>query len=931
MLAFIFLMRSAFGYSGDAGSHLPEKDVFIPTASFTANTVCQGLPTIFTNNSTTLSGSIVANIWDFGDGQGSSVPNPQHIYTNSGTFAVTLTVINSQGDVDDFTASVTVHPSGSLNFLISSANQCVSSTFAFTNLSNIPSGSFTSYSWDFGDGATTTGLNSGHMYSSYGTYPITLTTTTNNNCVKTFTKTLEVYPEAAVNFQAQPQCFGKELEFINTTQVASGLVSYSWNFGDAATSAEINPKHAYATSGNATVILKATTEKGCITTTSKPVTTYPVPAASFTALDHCFGINALFDSQSTISSGTMTHSWNFGDGSNSSDVDPLHTYTTTGNFAVTLTISSNHNCVASVSKFVRVIPKPIVDFSISNICFGENAEFFNNSTIGEGEIVYNWDFGDGTSSSSVNPIHQFQTYGDYDVTLLASTPQGGCAESITKSISVFQQPRAVFTAKDNCLDSTIVFKNNSVFVGNDIVYTWEFGDGRSSASKDVTHQYTSAQTYLVTLKATALNGCADQLVHPVKVFPQPQINFLADNVCDQHDVNFRNFSSILSGTISYVWQFGDQTASTGSEPIHLYASHGSYPVKVTVTSDAGCVAVKEKTIVVYPLPATNFDAPPVCDSKPVAFNNLSTIASGNITDYEWDFGDQTNSIVKNPTKEFLKDGTYRVKLTSFSDRGCQRSVEKDVIIHPVPIANFNVRDVCAKETIHVNNTSTIREGSLTYYWDFGDNSNAVATSPSHDYETYGVYNILLVATSDTGCKDSVSRAVAIFSLPQVNAGEDQTVSQGYPAQLNATGAIFYRWEPIEGLSNSSIPDPVATPMVTTEYIVYGKDSYGCENSDAVTILVDAEFKLVASNVLTPDGNGKNDTWIVENIGTFGDVHVRVYDRWGKQVYEQQAYKNDWNGLSGRDILPDGTYYYFITFETTDKEYKGALTIIRNKQ
>lgn len=88
---------------------------------------------------------------------------------------------------------------------------------------------------------------------------------------------------------------------------------------------------------------------------------------------------------------------------------------------------------------------------------------------------------------------------------------------------------------------------------------------------------------------------------------------------------------------------------------------------------------------------------------------------------------------------------------------------------------------------------------------------------------------------------------------------------------------------------------------------------------------------MASNAFTPDGNGKNDTWIIENVETFGDVQVRVYDRWGKLVFSQQAYQNDWTGISGGDALPDGTYYYFLTFDSSDKLYKGAVTIMRNKQ
>jgi gliding motility-associated-like protein len=191
--------------------------------------------------------------------------------------------------------------------------------------------------------------------------------------------------------------------------------------------------------------------------------------------------------------------------------------------------------------------------------------------------------------------------------------------------------------------------------------------------------------------------------------------------------------------------------------------------------------------------------------------------------------------------------------------------------------------------------------------------------------------IKLIVTSDKGCQDSVLHPVVIFNLPEVNAGEDQTVSQGYPTQLNATGAIEYAWSPIDGLDNSSVPFPIATPLETTTYVVFAKDKYGCESSDTVTVYVNNEYKLVATNVLTPDNNGSNDTWKIENVETFGDVSVKVYDRWGTLVYQQNAYKNDWRGTTGNDLLPDGTYYYYITFSSSSKIYKGALTILRNRK
>jgi gliding motility-associated-like protein len=141
---------------------------------------------------------------------------------------------------------------------------------------------------------------------------------------------------------------------------------------------------------------------------------------------------------------------------------------------------------------------------------------------------------------------------------------------------------------------------------------------------------------------------------------------------------------------------------------------------------------------------------------------------------------------------------------------------------------------------------------------------------------------------------------------------------------------------------------VATPLETTDYEVLVTDQFGCQNTDTVRVTVEDDFKIVATNVFTPDDNGQNDTWlgrirrgrpaIISNVETFGDVNVRVFDRFGTVVFQETAYENTWRGTrggatTGNDILPDGTrtesYFYVITFSASEQKYQGALTIIRN--
>ena len=903
---------------------------FVPTASFTASTVCEGNATVFANTSTTLSGSIVTNIWDFGDGESSAVLNPQHTFANSGTFSVTLTVINSAGDVDTFTNSVLVDPAADIDFLVSAPNNCERSTFTFTNLSNVVSGSITGYSWDFGDGSTTTIASPTYTYADHGIYTITLSATTDNFCMDSYSAQIEVYAEPIVDFTVENICMGTAVQFINNSQVATGNMTYLWTFGDGNSSTQVHPEHIYATANTYSVNLTATTENGCVISDIQSVTTHPIPTASFTTADVCFGTDILFTNTSSISAGAIGYLWSFGDGNTSTNEHPIHNYSTQGIYEVVLTVTSNNNCEQIATQYVTVDPTPIAAFTTADVCFGNAVVLTNTTAVVTAGITYLWEFGDGNTSTEVNPIHDYIASGDYNIALTVTTPEG-CFDEITKPVSINIQPEALFDVNDNCLDSPTAFVNNSVVSGTGIVYEWNFGDGQVSSLENPAHQYGSAGTYNVTLVATSISGCFDIYSESVKISPIPTATFIASDVCETESVSFSNLSTISSGTLDFEWSFGDGESSTDANPIHFYTDQGTYTVTLQVTSEVGCISIIDKTVSIYPKPITNFSAPSVCDAKPILFENLSTISSGTIVEYLWDFGDQTNAVVQHPSKEYLNQGTYQVKLSITSDQGCKDDLTQEVVVKAGAIANFSVEDICVGSSIEPINESSITSGNLTYAWDFGDDNFSVSEKPSHQYDDFGVYSILLVVTSDTGCKDSIARPVIVRNSPTIEAGEDATVSQGHTTQLEAQGGSDYNWEPITDLNNSNIANPLATPLETTTYEVQVVDQYGCAGSDEVTVFVEEDFKLVANNVMTPDGNGQNDTWIVDNIETFGDVNVRVYDRWGRAVFEQRAYQNDWGGTSGTDILPDGTYYYYITFDQSEIVYRGALTIIRNNQ
>ena len=132
------------------------------------------------------------------------------------------------------------------------------------------------------------------------------------------------------------------------------------------------------------------------------------------------------------------------------------------------------------------------------------------------------------------------------------------------------------------------------------------------------------------------------------------------------------------------------------------------------------------------------------------------------------------------------------------------------------------------------------------------------------------------------------------------------------------------------MSQTDIPNPVASPQTTITYTVTGTDNYGCQNSDNITITVEEkpEYELVIYNTFTPNGDGVNDTWYIENIDKYPDNLVQVYNRNGHKVYEKTGYLNEWDGKYYGNDLPAATYYYIVDLGDGSEPLKGNVTIVR---
>lgn len=464
---------------------------------------------------------------------------------------------------------------------------CLGDAVLFENTTSIHSGNST-YMWYFDDGDSSDLVSPVHEYKQAGSYNIRLVATSFPwGVVKDTIIRVEVGELPEVKFKVNNKCQGIAVNFQNQTIVASGVLTYDWNFGDnTAHSTVTNPTHLYSVPGGYKVTLTAEAN-GCKSVLVKNAYMFARPVANFTAplAPICAKTEVSLPNTSTILLGQQGAYWNFGDGSISTQYNGDHTYTTPGTYNVKLLAVSEFDCKDSVTKPVTIKPTPSPDFNADLFC-GKKPTVFTNTT---NEVVpnpiYNWNFSDGYTSSLKNLTRSWPYEGPFTAKLTA-TYTNGCTDFITKNFNVLIQPKAAFDVKDICSGENANFVNLSTGDRANILYNWDFGDGVFSNLSAPIKLYnpTLTTTYTVNLVASYNGGCSDTTRKNITVSESPICDF------NMKDLGFLNtsFTPTNSNYTSYEWFFGEGGSSSDVNPNYKYSYTGNFNVTMKATNSAGC-------------------------------------------------------------------------------------------------------------------------------------------------------------------------------------------------------------------------------------------------------------------------------------------------------------------------------------------------------
>jgi PKD repeat protein len=466
-----------------------------PVAEFAFET--SALSALFTDMST---GNPTAWDWDFGDGDGTNRQNPGHTYAEAGTYTVSLTV-TAPGGQSTKRKFVTVEPGEPL--LADFSYTANGKTVIFSDTSV---GTPTSWTWDFGDGGTSTQRNPRHTYKTTGTYTVSLTVTNAFRVSDTTSQFLDLTTGAPVaSFQSQTD--GLRALFTDTS--TGNPTSWSWDFGDCSNppsdgcqSNAQNPSHEYKQAGTYRVTLTASNAAG----SSSKVNNVTVSLGDAPKADFTYQVSRLNAAFTDTSTGTPTGwTWSFGDGSSSTEQNPVHSYAQAGTYTVTLT-ARNAGGSSTKSQFVTVANPPTANFSFQ--VSGLQATFTDSST--GNPTAWSWDFGDGSASTAQSPSHQYAQAGSYTVRLTVSNAAG--SNSVSKVVSIADdRPAVKFCYQRQGM--MVSFFDGSTH--SPTSWIWTFGDCSVSPScqstlQNPSHTYTSNGTYTVNLTVSNDSGSASR-------------------------------------------------------------------------------------------------------------------------------------------------------------------------------------------------------------------------------------------------------------------------------------------------------------------------------------------------------------------------------------------------------------------------------------
>lgn len=982
---------------------------------------------------------IVRWTWLFDDGTPPlTVTNDNplpHVFSAPGEYNVRLVIENSAGCVDtSYAVLIEVGEPIPGDFTVDKNEICPGDTVQFTNLTNDPRVD----AWHFSSESDRLwhcfqNENPSWSYTSE-TGPLSVSLTTEyNGCFFTVTKDSFVLVKGPIAQLHYKTTCENTLEFVFTNR-SQDATSVTWDLGDGnSTDIDTSFAHLYAMPGNYTVILTAENPlTGCPPSSDTAIVCPTILKADFTLPDTiCGGQPRMLDGSNSLGVNATCYkgyTWYF------SFQRPIRTDESmtevsigpSGPQTISLEVEDVNGCKDTLDREIFIYNN-MPDFAISDdtICVPSAVSFTDLSSADAGIVKWEWQFGDGITSTQPNAVHTFSTppaNGTFYEVTLRIEDAFGCPGFVTKQVHVYKPVSSISTLPfppNLCAGDTIAFSATDFTAGgSNLSWQWNLGNGQTAAGQTATGTYPVAGQYTARVVFTEIaTGCKDSTFTVVNVQAFPQASF--DSNVDGQNIICYPQNMLLTSTstanspLSITWDLGNGIMASGNQASTVFPK-GTFTVTLIATTPFGCRDTVERSFtVVGPEGTFELDKNIICVGDTITFTLKDTVS---ISSWEWNFGDGTTAGKVNPVKHRYtfrppSNATVARLVLKGEDDACSITVELPVNFSPVR-ANFSVAlPACAGSSVFFTNTSIQADQSS---WNFGDGGTSNLLNPSHVFATQGNYPVTLIVTDlPLGCRDTITQVVPITGIPGLQLFGD-TICRGDTAVIGVqapqlTNANFV-WTPAnlvlppqnddivrvvptqtttftlkivdasgcqdEATTTVFVPtgftggenldtivakgdlvplpitfnpnyifewkpqDPGSPPVVRADssvtYVVSVTDVWGCVADSFVFNILVVPEKVFAPNAFTPDGDGNNDVFTLLADGDEELVKVltlRVYSRWGEQVYEGTGPLNTtgWNGQHNGKPAPSDVYAWLaeVEFLTGRKVLlKGDVTLLR---
>ncbi len=724
----------------------------VPEANFTSSN--NGAEVTFTN--TSQAGPSAFYTWNFGDGNTSNEENPVHTYLQDGTYTVVLNIDDICG-FDSRTKTVVIATPPTANFSGSPTSGCGTFTVNFTNTS---SANATIYDWEFPGGSPSSSIlpNPIVTYNTPGVYPVSLTAT---NAQGSNTKTISNYisvsavPTSAFTFVQTGMTFA-------FTSQATNATSHLWNFGDGNTSNQINPTHTYAASGSYTVTLTTGNANCPVATSTQSISASTAPVSSFTAAASagCAPFSAAFTN--TSANNPTSFEWQFpgGEPSVSTLANPTVVYENPGSYNVTLITSNlNGNDTITLLNYIQVNTVPAVSFG-----FSYNETTFNFINTGSGATGFNWNFGDGNTSTQENPVHTYTTEGNFTVNFSATN---GCGSvNTSQNISAYNIPGAqVFNNSPTniCKGNWVSFSDASSGTITQRQWIFEGGNPATSNLSDVNVSYNAPGSFDVTLIVCNIAGNDTiVLVDYVVVNDTPITNINAT----PNGVNL-SLSNSSSNFNAFNWVLPNGTNSSQNNIEFTAPENGIYSFVLLTSNDCGSTAdTFDFVVIAYPEAffSSSSSGNGIC--APVTIQYTSPNIPGNTYDWTFTGGNPAVGTTAEMTVEYSTAGLFDVRLIVSNNLGADTlNLPGYLSLQTTPEADYN-------HTVNGGQVDFEFTGSsqLSVLWDFAGLGTSSDLNPIFDFPASGSYPVTLVAYNECG-NDTIVKVVSVV----VSSTQDESL------------------------------------------------------------------------------------------------------------------------------------------------------------